>query len=411
MNIPATLSERLSTDARATSAPARFGVALLAVVLALLMARVLPFSDGPNGFGGSVPYLVALVAVEFSSWYCGTWPSIAAAALSLVSIDFWFVPPTHSQQIMRAEDWWNNLAFLSAAAVIVIIGEANQRQRRRMRDAAGKLEENIRERTTELDRSNESLRQLTARLMTLQDEERRRIARELHDNAGQALSALAINLGEVEKGFRQLIKTAGMVADSTSMVQELSAEIRTMSYLLHPPLLDEVGLVSALQWYVEGFAERSKIAVEFECAEDLGRLSPEVETAIFRLVQECLTNIHRHSGSPTAAIRIEQPDGRLRVEISDRGKGLSPDIRDQMGSGGTLGVGIRGMRERVQQLGGSLEINSNGIGTGTRVIVQLPVAAQLSATELPATEPTPTPQLPATDATRPQQAAGFAANA
>lgn len=261
-----------------------------------------------------------------------------------------------------------------------------------MREAAGKLEEKVRERTGQLDRTNESLRQLTARLMTLQDEERRRIARELHDNAGQALSALAINLGEVEKGFRELIKTAGMVADSTYQVQQLSADIRTMSYLLHPPLLDEVGLVSALRWYVEGFAERSKIAVELECGEDLGRLSPEVETAIFRLAQECLTNIHRHSGSPTAAIRITQADGHLRVEISDRGKGLSLEVREQMGSGGTLGVGIRGMRERVQQLGGSLEINSNGIGTGTRVVVQLPVVAQLPATESPATEATPTQQ-------------------
>lgn len=399
MSILRTVSERLptsagatsapATSARATSAPVRFGVGLGAVAMALLIARVLnSFQVETRPAGGAVPYLLALAAVAFSSWYCGAWPSIAATALSLVSVDFWFIPPTHSLHITRAEDWANTLAFACAAAVIVTIAEARQRERRRLLEAAGELEEKVRERTGELDRTNESLRQLTGRLLTLQDEERRRIARELHDNAGQALSALAINLSEVEKGFRELIRTAGMVADSTSLVQELSADIRTMSYLLHPPLLDDVGLVSALRWYVEGFAERSKIEVELECGEDLGRLSPEVETTVFRLVQECLTNIHRHSGSPIAAIRINQGEGHLTVEISDQGKGLLPETREQMGSGGTLGVGIRGMRERVQQLGGSLEISSDGIGTGTRVIVELPGA-----------------ELPAAEAARAQQAA------
>jgi signal transduction histidine kinase len=239
-------------------------------------------------------------------------------------------------------------------------------------DASGELEEKVRRRTSELDHANDNLRQLTARLLNLQDEERRRIARELHDNAGQALAALAMNLGVVAKDLERLVKTASTVADSAGLVQEMSNDIRTMSYLLHPPMLDETGLAPALRWYVSGFAERSKIAVELECAEDLGRLSREVETAIFRLVQECLTNIHRHSGSPTAEIRILRSDGVVRVEIKDQGQGLSTEKRAQMESGGTVGVGIRGIRERVRQLGGSLEIKSDGIGSGTCIVVRLP---------------------------------------
>jgi len=162
------------------------------------------------------------------------------------------------------------------------------------------------------------------------------------------------------------------VADSASMVRQMSDDIRTMSYLLHPPLLDEMGLAAALRWYVEGFAERSKIAVDLECRKDFGRLSREVETAIFRIVQECLINIHRHSGSATAAVRLSWLDGQVRLEIADNGKGISPQMRDQMESGGTVGVGVRGMRERVRQLGGSLKISSDDAGTGTRIVVHLP---------------------------------------
>jgi two-component system NarL family sensor kinase len=171
-----------------------------------------------------------------------------------------------------------------------------------------------------------------------------------------------------------------VVADSASMVRQMSDDIRTMSYLLHPPLLDEMGLAPALKWYVEGFAERSKIAVDLECSKDFGRLSREAETAIFRIVQECLINIHRHSGSPTAAIQITWSGSHVRLEIRDNGKGISPEMRQQMESGGTVGVGVRGMRERVSQLGGSLEISSAGAGMGTRIVVRLP-AAEVDQTE------------------------------
>jgi signal transduction histidine kinase len=152
----------------------------------------------------------------------------------------------------------------------------------------------------------------------------------------------------------------------------MSDDIRTMSYLLHPPLLDEMGLAPAIKWYINGFSERSKIAVDLECGKHFGRLSPDVETAIFRIVQECLINIHRHSGSPTAAIKIDWADGCVQLEVKDHGKGLSPELRNQMDSGGTVGVGVRGMRERASQLGGSLEVLSDGEWRGTRIVVRLP---------------------------------------
>jgi len=146
-------------------------------------------------------------------------------------------------------------------------------------------------------------------------------------------------------------------------VTRVSDEIRTLSYLLHPPLLDEIGLESALKDYVDGFSERSKIAVQLNMDADFGRLSTEAEIALFRVVQECLTNIHRHSGSSTASIRIARENGTVSLEVRDEGKGIPADKLLVVNSTGTLGVGFRGMRERLRQLGGSLEVQSDGNGT------------------------------------------------
>ena len=227
---------------------------------------------------------------------------------------------------------------------------------------------------TERKQAEQSLRLLSGQLLHLQDQERRRIARELHDSAGQILTALGLNLSLVEsENGNTCSPTAKAVKESVSLVQELSQELRTLSHLLHPPLLDEVGLASALRSYLDGFTERSKIKIDLELPEDLGRLPQDLETAIFRIVQECLTNIHRHSESPVARIRIRRSDGQLSLEVEDRGKGIPPGKREAMESGGTPGVGIRGMRERLRQLGGSLKINSSG--AGTVVIAHLPVAS------------------------------------
>lgn len=181
-----------------------------------------------------------------------------------------------------------------------------------------------------------------------------------------------MNLANVRGDIERLTKTADALTDSEALVEEMSQEVRTMSHLLHPPLLDEAGLQSALRWYVEGFAQRSKINVDLDLPDGFGRLPREVETAVFRVVQECLTNIHRHSGSPTASIRLRHPDPEVLVEIADQGKGIPPEKREAIAQNGTPGVGIRGMRERIRQLGGTLEVTSNG--TGTVISVRLPAA-------------------------------------
>jgi two-component system, sensor histidine kinase and response regulator len=227
---------------------------------------------------------------------------------------------------------------------------------------------------TERKRVEESLRELSRRLLEMQDEERRHIARELHDSAGQMIAALGMNLAPLETEASKFGPNfAKVVKESLALVGELSKEVRTISHLLHPPLLDEVGLSSALRLYVEGFAERSRIKVDLEIPSDFGRLSRESETTIFRVVQECLTNIHRHSESSVATIRISRSDSHGLVEVCDKGKGISQEKRSEISSTGKAGVGIRGMRERVRQLGGTLEIRSEGSGKGTLVVARLPV--------------------------------------
>jgi two-component system, NarL family, sensor kinase len=213
-------------------------------------------------------------------------------------------------------------------------------------------------------------RELTSRLQKMQDDERRRIARELHDSVGQLLAAITMNISKVKHEAHKLSPdTARLVDDNAAMVNEISCEIRTISHLLHPPLLDEVGLPSALRWYIDGFAQRSKIEATLEMSETLMRLPQDVEIAIFRAVQECLTNIHRHSGSPSCAVKLIQEGGQLRVEIKDTGRGI-PQAK-QLTMTSSEGVGLRGMRERIRQLGGTLEIDSSK--NGTVVIATLPM--------------------------------------
>jgi signal transduction histidine kinase len=227
--------------------------------------------------------------------------------------------------------------------------------------------------TEELHEANNSLRELTARLLQIQDEERRRIARELHDSIGQMLVAQGLYLSSVTAESRHLSAAAAKaLKDSTKLIEEMSTELRTIAYLLHPPLLDEAGLTSAIRFYADGFAERSKIKVMLELPPDLGRLSDEFELAIFRIVQECLTNIHRHSGSPSATIRLARSSEAITLEIMDHGKGMPPEKRIKAAAGSLPGVGLRGMRERIVQLGGNVEINSSAYGTV--IIARLPFA-------------------------------------
>jgi len=240
----------------------------------------------------------------------------------------------------------------------------------RFRALAEALDTQVQFRTQELRRRNEEvlrqsdqLRDLSGRLMRMQDEERRHIARELHDSAGQNLAALGMNLARLEDDAKHdPARLSKSIREAQDLIKVLTTEIRTTSYLLHPPMLDETGLSSALRWYADGVAQRSGLRIELNIPDNLERLAPEMELAIFRLVQECLTNIHRHSGSKTAVIRIIREADKICAQVQDYGKGMSQERLAEIQSQG-VGVGIRGMLERVRHAHGELTVDSNVLGT------------------------------------------------
>jgi signal transduction histidine kinase len=235
-----------------------------------------------------------------------------------------------------------------------------EKARQELKEAHNELELRVQERTKELSERTEQVRELSAKLLSLQDEERRRLARELHDSTGQMLAAMKMVLDEMRIEAKEQ-KFAALVNQSIELNDEMSRQLRTMSYLLHPPLLDEVGLPSALRWYTEGFAERSAIKVDLQVSDGFDRLPQEMEIAIFRVVQECLTNIHRHSGSPTASVRLNRTNDAVDVEISDTGQGIASDrVR---GDRIVSGVGLMGIEERMRQFGGSVKVTSSENGT------------------------------------------------
>jgi len=218
--------------------------------------------------------------------------------------------------------------------------------------------------------AEESLRQLSLRLLRSRDEERRRIARQLHETTAQTLAALRMNLARLNESAADDQREP--VRDSIELSDQAIKEIRTLSYLLHPPLMDEMGLVPALKWYVNGFEQRSGIAVTLDIAGLTERLPPEIENVVFRIVQEALSNIHRHSGSAVASIRLERQDDSVVVAIADRGHGLPAEMRDQpLGGAAMPGVGIAGMHERIRELKGEMVLHSDD--HGTTVTVKLPV--------------------------------------
>ena len=233
---------------------------------------------------------------------------------------------------------------------------------------------------TESKRAAQALEHLTGRLLQLQDEERRRIARELHDTTAQNLLAIVLNLETLVQRASTLPQDfSDAVLECQSLCEQTQAEIRTLSYLLHPPMLDEGGLVLALEWFVDGFSRRSGIHIDFVAPPDFRRLPPQMETALFRVVQESLTNIYRHSGSTTAEIRLERAGGLVLLRITDFGRGMATATGNGSGNGSgpptpraaSLGVGISGMRERLRQLGGRLEVRSDGAGTSVTAVLPL----------------------------------------
>ena len=231
--------------------------------------------------------------------------------------------------------------------------------------------------------SEKSLRELSFHLLRTQDEERRRIGRDLHDSLGQYLSVLKMKLDYVRSSPAKLhpddLEELNRCAQIT---EEAVKEVRTISYLLYPPMLEEMGLNSAISWYLDGFAKRSGIKTTFEVSPALGRLAPDVELAIFRVLQESLTNVHRHSGSQTAAVRLLLDDGRFVMEVSDQGQGAHLGEMAPPGQDGipTHGVGLRGMRERMRQIGGKVEFRSSPKGTTVKATVPIPKTAPAGAT-------------------------------
>lgn len=353
----------------------RYSLAILAAASALLLRQLLaPF------FGEQNPYHTIWAAVVFSAWYCGFGPSIVTTLLALLGTWYWFLPPSGSFAVKDPKNTISGMVgFLIFSGLIIALGESNRRSLAKSRQAEeqlqqahDELERKIDERTADLNKANENLRELSGRLQQMRDEERRRIARELHDSVGQLLAALSINIGVLRNQADKLDPAgARAVYENTALVEQISSEIRTISHLLHPPLLDVAGLASALRWYVDGFSERSKIKVDLDIPAEFGRLSDGTEIALFRMVQECLTNIHRHSGSASAAIHVREEDHGIFVEVRDHGKGIPSDKQSELTSSSQAGVGFGGMRERLRQLGGTLEIRSDS--TGTRVTAMLPL--------------------------------------
>jgi len=271
--------------------------------------------------------------------------------------------------------------WFGAASDVTARKEAEENFRR----LAQTLDAEVRTRTRELEEQSNQVRELSWRLLRSQDEERRHIARELHDSAGQTLTVLGMSLAQlVQKTGRSAPELASEAEQIQETVQQLHREIRTTSYLLHPPLLDENGLYSAISWFLQGLLERSGLEVQFDISKEFGRLPRELELVIFRLVQECLTNIHRHSESETASIRIACESNQIALDIRDQGKGMSPARLAAIQSGRS-GVGIGGMRERLRQFEGTMNIESDG--SGTRIFATIPFPKGASPEDQSKAEP------------------------
>lgn len=222
-----------------------------------------------------------------------------------------------------------------------------------------------------------ALQNLSQRLLKVQDEERRRVARDLHDSTGQTLTALKMSVAALEEKLKHDQSTSDVLSEIAALADQALQEIRTTSYLLHPPLLDEAGFNSAAQWYVDGFGKRSGIKVRLDLAANRERLPITIETALFRVLQESLTNVHRHSGALEVSIRFHYQAETVMLEIRDRGRGIPTELLNRLrDTSSETGVGLAGMRERLNELHGRLEIESDAHGTSLRAVVPIPVMAR-----------------------------------
>jgi signal transduction histidine kinase len=336
-----------------------YATALVAVVVALVMRAIMhPFiqSQEPSTF---MAYTTFMVATAFSAWFLGLGPALLAIILGLLVGDFFFTPPTFSLSAFSGNDLPETITYLVACGVFVLIGIAKQKS------TALLVEKNI-----QIEEANVRLREMSAHLLRAQDEERRKIARDLHDSVGQYLGAIAMALAPLIQRAEQLPRDfPERVEQAIEITKACASEVRTISHLLHPPLLEEMGLSSAVRWYAEGFAERSNIQVQVDVPEDLDRFGTDIELALFRVLQESLTNVHRHSGSKVAQVSVGADAHRVWLEVRDHGKGI-PQREGRLAF--RPGIGTTGMQERINELSGTLELTSDQTGTLVRALIPLP---------------------------------------
>jgi len=274
--------------------------------------------------------------------------------------------PVPLVEIEGQDNWEGEIGHTTRDGRRLVVASRWTTLRDQSRNPVGWLEINTD--ITSRKQAEAAARRLSGRILSLQDEERRRLARGLHDSLGQYLAALKMNVDRLTAAVSEQVTIA---SECSEVAEKCLAETRTVSHLLHPPLLDEAGFVSAARWYVDGFAQRSGISVNLDIPSEIDRMHRDVETALFRTVQEALTNVHRHSGASCVDIKVSLFDKRVRMEISDNGQGI-PDAKLMclLNGEAEAGVGIAGMRERMRELGGTLEVHANG--TGTTIVTTTP---------------------------------------
>ena len=378
LDLPAQLADLVA------NAWLRYALALALTAVALFGRWMLaPY------LGDHVPFALVYGSVVLTALYLGLGPSIASSVMGIICVRLFFIP--HGFFVIKSlKELSETLTYTGACTLIDSAAEVVRRSRNklkaanqdlelqaeRLRTFNEQLEKRVEERTAELKSAEECAHRLGAQVLRLQDEERRRIARDLHDSVGQSVAILNMNLGRLSRSASLSRGETALVLDSKAIAQDVSDEVRTISYLLHPPMLDEMGLPSALRWYTGGFTKRTGIAIHLDLSANFARLPADWEIALFRIVQEALVNIHRHSGSARATVRVTWTSAHVVLEISDEGRGISREKQWAFATGGAMGVGISGMRERVAQLGGHLELQSSSTGTTVRAIFPLREAAE-----------------------------------
>ena len=285
-------------------------------------------------------------------------------------------PLAQIENILRREGYWEyELKATTRQGAQIVIASRWTVWRDPAGAALGRL--HVETDVTKLKRTEQQLRVVSGHLLNLRDEERRKLGRDLHDSAGQLLSMAKLNLSLAQEHLQSANdRGKAYLEECCSLIDQALSEVRTISYLLHPPLLEELGLAGVLPWYITGFSERSRIRVALDMPNEMGRLPREIELGLFRIVQECLTNVHRHSNSSTASISLSLADSQVRLKIADQGKGMAATSAESGDQRRSRGVGLSGIRERVANLGGHMQIRSGDWGTAIEVIFP---SAEISA--------------------------------